>query len=124
MKNRKPLAPTFLRIQTHQHRCNKLAETQLNSGHWLALLFVNAAQRSSLRPRNLHLENSASASSDSTPPVMEMFAKAAAFATDWLESIICPSFFASSSIEAAKTTRLIPHQIMALMHIGHGSPDV
>jgi hypothetical protein len=39
-------------------------------------------------------------------------------------TMICPIFVASWTIEAPYTTRPIPHQMIAPMHIGRDSPEV
>jgi hypothetical protein len=64
------------------------------------------------------------ASARSTPPVISMSDWGAAARMAWLGVMIWPIRGDKSSIEAAKTTRLTPHQTRAPIHIGQGSPVV
>jgi len=56
--------------------------------------------------------------------VGSIWAKGAVPAITRLDNMIRPNLSASSSIDAAKTTRLTPHHNIALIHIGRGSPEV
>ena len=64
------------------------------------------------------------ASSASTPPVTSTRANGLRAAISAQGTMIWSSFVARRSIEAAKTTRPMPDQTIALMHIGQGSPVV